>query len=108
MTPKSNRKPAVQNSHTVALPIDGVIPDPNQARKTFQPDSLHTLAQSLLETGPISPIVVRPAPEGKHMIVVGERRWRAAKDAGLSHVDCIIRHDIDERKTREMQFAENY
>ena len=42
------------------------------------------------------------------MIVVGERRWRAARDAGISHVECIVRHDLDEQKAREMQFAENY
>ena len=106
--PKSTQKPAVQNSRTVALPIEDVIPDPSQARKTFQSDSLHTLAQSLLQTGQISPLVIRPGPEGKYIIVVGERRWRAARDAGLSHVDCIIRHDIDEQIAREMQFAENY
>ena len=81
MTTRSTRKPAAQNSHTLALSIDEVIPDPGQARKTFQPDGLHTLAQSLSETGQINPVVVRPAAEGKYMIVVGERRWRAARDA---------------------------
>jgi len=42
------------------------------------------------------------------MIVVGERRWRAAKESGFSHIDCIIRHDLDDQKARELQFAENY
>ena len=96
------------NAHTVTLRIEDIVPDPNQPRKSFAPDGLSSLARSLLETGQISPIVVRPGPEGKYMIVVGERRWRAARDAGLSHVECIIRYDASEQTAREMQLAENY
>jgi len=96
-----------QKPHTVALRIADIVPDPDQPRKTLAPDGLSSLAHSLLETGQISPIVVRPGPEGKYTIVVGERRWRAAKEAGLSHVECIIRHDVDGQKAREMQLAEN-
>jgi ParB family chromosome partitioning protein len=101
-------KPAGFNRGTVVLPVEEIVPDPDQPRKTFPAHELRNLAKSLCETGQISPIVVRPGPEGKYMIVVGERRWRAARDAGISHVECIVRHDLDEGRTHEMQFAENY
>jgi ParB/RepB/Spo0J family partition protein len=52
--------------------------------------------------------VVRPGPEREYIIVVGERRWRAAKEAGVSHLECIVRYDLDDQKAREMQLAENY
>jgi ParB family chromosome partitioning protein len=107
MTPKLRGKPAPGNQRTSALPIEDIVPDPSQPRKTFAPDGLGSLADSLLRTGQISSIVVRPVSEGKYMIVVGERRWRAAKEAGLSQIDCLIRDDLDEQKAREMQFAEN-
>jgi len=97
-----------KKSDTVILPIDDILPDPGQPRKNFDPDALSSLAQSLRETGLISPVVVRPGNDGKYMIVVGERRWRASKEAELSHLECIIREDIDEQKAREMQFTENY
>jgi len=97
-----------QKVQTVALHIADIVPDPDQPWKTIAPDGLSGLAHSLLETGQISPIVVRLGAEGKYMIVVGERRWRAARDAGLSHVECIIRYDVDEQRACELQFAENY
>ena len=98
----------VQDGQTIALAIEDIVPDSGQPRKTFASDGLGALGDSLLQTGQISPIVVRPVSEGKYMIVVGERRWRAAKKAGLSHLECIIRCDVDEQKAREMQLAENY
>jgi len=97
-----------QNRSVVSLPIAGIAPDPNQPRKTFNADTIRSLAQSLQRVGQLSPIVVRPGEGEEHVIVVGERRWRAAKEAGFTNIDCIIRCDIDERKAREMQFAENH
>jgi ParB/RepB/Spo0J family partition protein len=108
MTSELRGKPLTGNARATAIPIEDIVPDPGQPRKTFTPDGLANLADSLLRAGQISPIVVRPESEGKYRIVVGERRWRAAKEAGLSHIDCIIRQDLDEQKVREMQFAENY
>lgn len=108
MAPKSTRKAVARSQDTIALSVKDIVPDPGQPRNTFDAEGLSSLAQNLLEMGQISPIMVRPGPEGKYIIVVGERRWRAAKDAGLSRVECIIRDDVDERKAREMQFAENY
>jgi ParB family chromosome partitioning protein len=108
MAPKLRAKRATRNQGTTAIPIEDIVADPSQPRKTFAPEGLANLADSLLRAGQISPIVVRPVSEGKYMIVVGERRWRAAREAGLSQIECIIRHDLDEQKARELQFAENY
>lgn len=107
MARRSTGKPAGLNQGTVVLPVEAIVPDPKQPRKTFPADELRNLAESLCEAGQISPIVVRPGPEGKYMIVVGERRWRAACEAGLSHIECVVRCDLDEQRAREMQFAEN-
>jgi len=94
--------------NVVSVHVEDIIPDPDQPRKTVTPDGLRGLTQSLQESGQISPILIRSRPDGKFTILVGERRWRAARDAGLSHVECIIRDDVDEQKAREMQLAENY
>lgn len=102
------KRQMTQKQGTVTLAVEDIVPDPDQPRRTFPSDGLSSLARSLVETGQVSPITVRPGPEGKYMIVVGERRWRAAKEAGLPHVHCIIRDGIDEQKAREMQLAENY
>jgi ParB family chromosome partitioning protein len=108
MNRKSNRRRITQRVQTVNLSIDDIVPDSNQPRKAFVSDGLGHLAQSLHESGQISPIVVRPGLGGKYMIIVGERRWRAAKEAGISDVECIVRHDIDDRGALEMQLAENW
>lgn len=104
---KQQRKSATGTSHPAQLPIGDIVPDPNQPRKSIAAEKLNELKQSLRVSGQISPVVVRPVSDGKYMIVVGERRWRAAKESGFSHIDCIIRHDLDDQKTLELQFAEN-
>lgn len=100
-------KLSLPKAEVVRLHLEEVVPDPNQPRESLVADTLKDLAQSLLESGQISPLVVRPTPEGKYMIVVGERRWRAAKEAGFQYIDCIIRDDLDDRTALEMQLAEN-
>lgn len=88
------------------IKVTDIIPDPNQPRKTFKEESLKELGNSFNSLGIIQPITVR-LHNGKYMIVTGERRYRAAKLDGLSEVECILRDDIDDKKAREMQFAEN-
>jgi ParB family chromosome partitioning protein len=104
----SNAKTAGQKSQVVPLPLGDIVPDPDQPRKSFATEELGSLARSLAQTGQLSAIVVRPGTGGRYITVVGERRWRAAKQAGMTHIGCIVRYDLDEQKAREMQFAENY
>ena len=75
------------------------MPNVNQPRKTFNEDKIEELAASIKEHGIIQPIVVRKHKNG-YEIVAGERRWRAAKLAGLEEIPAIIRND-DEQTNKE-------
>jgi ParB family chromosome partitioning protein len=84
------------------LPVEMVRPNPGQPRRRFDPDSISTLAESLAEAGMIQPILVRPLPDGRFELIAGERRWRAAREAGLETVPALIR---DEDAATRMQTA---
>lgn len=88
------------------IPIDKIIPDPNQPRKTFEDEHIENIKNSINRHGFVSQIVVRPHND-KYMIIVGENRWRAARKAGLKEIECTIRESVD-TDAREMQFIENY
>jgi len=75
----SAKRPKTEEPQTVSLLVEDIVPDPNQPRKTSPANELRNLAKSLCEIGQISPVIVRPNAEGKYMIVVGERRWRAGE-----------------------------
>ena len=92
------------------IAIDRIIPDPEQPRKQFEGKPLDELRKSIRALGMIHPLVVRHDPgEGEaYMIVVGERRWRAAKASGQIEIDCTVRDDLSEQEARELQLSENY
>jgi ParB family chromosome partitioning protein len=77
------------------ISLEEIIPNEGQPRKTFYEDSLQELAQSIKERGVLEPIVVRPK-DGKYEIVMGERRCRAARMAGLSEIPAVVREMSDE------------
>lgn len=77
------------------ISIDDIKPNENQPRKTFDPEKIEDLANSIREHGVIQPIVVRKVDKW-YEIVAGERRWRAARAAGLKEVPCIVRNLTDE------------
>jgi ParB family chromosome partitioning protein len=77
------------------VPLDQIVTNENQPRKSFYQDTLDELAASIKERGVLEPIVVRPF-EGKYQIVMGERRFRACKIAGLSAVPALIKEMSDE------------
>jgi len=87
------------------LPIDGIVPNPRQPRKAFNNNSLQDLAESMKRSGVLQPVVVRRDGQ-QFQIVVGERRWRAAKMAGLSHIPAVIR-DATDAETLELALVEN-
>jgi len=82
--------PSKQNSHVVQMALEQIIPNPYQPRKFFDESKLKDLVESIREHGIIQPIVVTQVADG-YQIVVGERRWRAAKAAGFSTVPVIIK-----------------
>ena len=90
----------------VRLPLQKVEPNPLQPRKTFEPEALDELAASIREHGIIQPLTVRKMPNGFYQIIAGERRWRAARLAGLSEVPAVI-IEADDRKSMELALIEN-
>lgn len=73
------------------LPINEIMPNPEQPRRIFVDQGLRELADSILAQGILQPILVRPMEEGKYQIIAGERRWRAANLAGLNVVPVIVK-----------------
>ena len=96
----------VQETGSVTLPISQVEPGLNQPRKRFEPEALADLAQSIRQHGIIQPLTVRRLSSGYYQIIAGERRWRAARAAGLVEVPAII-IDADDRKVMELGLIEN-
>ena len=90
----------------VALPISQVEPGLNQPRKRFEPEALADLTESIRTHGIIQPITVRKLSSGYYQIIAGERRWRAAKAAGLEEVPVVI-IEADDRKVMELGLIEN-
>ena len=88
-----------------SVPLDKLVPNPDQPRKRFNEESLAELAESIRMHGIIQPLVVRKRGE-EYVIIAGERRFRAAKMADLTEVPVIIK-DYDEVKTREISLIEN-
>jgi ParB family chromosome partitioning protein len=91
---------------TRTIEISRIIPDPDQPRRVFDEDKLESLADSIAEQGVLQPITVQPAnADGRHLIIMGERRWRAAQLAELTDIPAIIREPTDE--LRAIQLTEN-
>ena len=100
--------PEIQNDSegSVSLPISQIEPGLNQPRKRFNPESLAELTQSIRTHGIIQPLTVRRLSTGYYQIIAGERRWRAAKAAGLIDVPAVI-IEADDRKVMEIGLIEN-
>ena len=91
---------------SVTLPISQVEPGLNQPRKRFDPETLEELRQSIEIHGVIQPLTVRRLSTGYYQIIAGERRWRAAKAAGLTDIPAVI-IEADDRKVMEIGLIEN-
>ena len=91
---------------SVSLPISQVEPGLNQPRKRFDPETLEELRQSIEVHGVIQPLTVRRLATGYYQIIAGERRWRAAKAAGLTDIPAVV-IEADDRKVMEIGLIEN-
>lgn len=89
----------------LSLRITEVFPNKNQPRTDFDDEALEALSESIQQHGILQPILVRPY-EGAYQIVAGERRWRAARLAGLEEVPVVIK-ELDDVKTAEIALVEN-
>lgn len=77
--------------------LSRIVANPDQPRRTFEPEALQELSDSIRENGVISPITVRKNEDGTYMIIAGERRWRASKMAGLNSIPAYIKTAEDEQ-----------
>ena len=88
------------------ISIYKVEPNPNQPRRSFDEEALQALADSITAHGILQPLTVRELPGGYYQIIAGERRWRAARMAGLHEVPILV-IEADDRKVMELALIEN-
>jgi ParB family transcriptional regulator, chromosome partitioning protein len=86
--------------------VELIGPNPHQPRRRFDEEALTGLAASLKERGVLQPVLVRPLPGGRYELIAGERRWRAARIAGLEQIPAIVRHH-DDAASIELAVIEN-
>ncbi len=88
------------------LPVDAIHANPRQPRRRFEPEATTGLASSIKAQGLLQPVVVRPRPEGGYELIAGERRWRAAREAGIDAIPALVR-EADDRETLLLALVEN-
>lgn len=88
------------------IAVDAIVPNTFQPRRTFDEDALAALTSSISELGVLQPILVRSVDDGGYELIAGERRWRAAKRAGLAQIPAIVR-DVDDETSLAHAIVEN-
>jgi ParB family chromosome partitioning protein len=88
------------------IPVDRIRPNPEQPRRVFDAMELERLADSIRQHGILQPVVVRRADDGGYELVVGERRWRAARQAGLAAIPAVVA-DVAPRERLALALVEN-
>jgi ParB family chromosome partitioning protein len=88
------------------LPVEAVHPNPRQPRRRMDGEGVSALAESIRHAGVVQPVVVRPRTAGGWELIAGERRWRAARDAGIKTIPAVVRH-ADDRDSLLLALVEN-
>lgn len=96
----------IRGQKLLELPVDDIVTNPAQPRKLFSKEALDELAQSIEEKGVLQPLVVRHLGGGKYELIAGERRYRAARQAGLNQIPVIVK-DVEESEVLELALIEN-
>jgi ParB family transcriptional regulator, chromosome partitioning protein len=98
----------VPGAHFAEIPLDRITPNPKQPRQVFDEDEMAELVHSIKEIGVLQPVVVRPVPgaggsgaEARYELIMGERRWRASEQAGLTSVPAIVRDTAEDDLLRD-------
>ena len=97
--------PIAEHETLLEIPIEQVHVNPNQPRKLFDSNALQELSSSIKASGVIQPVVVRRV-NGAYQLIAGERRWRAARQAGLERIPAVVR-DATDAESLEMALVEN-
>ncbi|QKJ20986.1 ParB/RepB/Spo0J family partition protein [Microbacterium hominis] len=92
---------AVPGAHLAHIDPHAIVPNPRQPRTNFDPEHFAELVHSVREFGVLQPVVVRPAVDGTYELIMGERRTRAAREAGLDSIPAVIRDTADEHLLRD-------
>ena len=91
----------------MSVPVDLIVPNPNQPRKQFSEEGLEELTSSIKEFGVIQPILVHQLSDGTYELIAGERRLRASKLAGLTEIPAVVRSNVYETDSAVMALIEN-
>ncbi|HOB75933.1 MAG TPA: ParB/RepB/Spo0J family partition protein [Phycisphaerae bacterium] len=105
-TTQASAAPEAPPRATFTVPVGQLRPNPFQPRRDMPPEHLKALADSIRKSGVIQPILVRQTGEQLYEIIAGERRWRAAQQAGLKEVPVVLR-EADDREVLELALVEN-
>jgi ParB family transcriptional regulator, chromosome partitioning protein len=97
---------AFEGPELLQLRVDEIEANARQPRRRFEPEATTGLAESIRHEGLLQPVVVRPKPGGGYELIAGERRWRAAKEAGLESVPALVR-EADDRQSLLLALVEN-
>jgi ParB family chromosome partitioning protein len=103
---QSGRLTGSSGGRLVSIPIASVEPNDHQPRRHFDEEGMTALADSIGQLGVLQPVLVRPLGDERYQLIAGERRWRAARRAGLTLVPAIIR-DVDDQRSLEEAVVEN-
>lgn len=104
LDPSAAQDAAISELRTIS--IASVVPNPHQPRRTFEPEALQELANSIQQHGLLQPIVVTQKDDGNYELVAGERRWRASQSLGLTEIAALVRSYTDQHKL-ELALIEN-
>ncbi len=91
----------VDGARFAEIPVDHVTPNPRQPREVFEEEAMAELVHSVKEVGLLQPVVVRPVGEDRYELIMGERRWRATREAGLDTIPAIVRDTSDDVMLRD-------
>ncbi|MFL6006625.1 MAG: ParB/RepB/Spo0J family partition protein [Gaiellaceae bacterium] len=97
---------AGERQELAQIRVDDITPNARQPRRRFEPEATSGLAESIRRQGLLQPVVVRPRPEGGYELIAGERRWRAAREAGIEEVPALVR-EADDRDSLLLALVEN-
>lgn len=101
LAPLADELVPIPGTRLIEIDPRDIVPNPRQPRRNFDPDELAELVHSVREFGVLQPVVVRTTHDGKFELVMGERRTRAARDAGLDTIPAIVRDTADEALLRD-------
>jgi ParB family chromosome partitioning protein len=97
---------ADERQELAQIRVDDITPNARQPRRRFEPEATAGLAESIRRQGLLQPVVVRPRPDGGYELIAGERRWRAAREAGIEEVPALVR-EADDRDSLLLALVEN-